>query len=308
MTTLEHTAMTLLAIKEGKCNYDFNKIIPYALLPDSIRMYTGERQLSHFERSYSGDDVSYMVYPEDIKNMTRESIAADKTTDDYYLSSDIKPCCIGEETVVEAFYEHNSHLPAIYQAGVGGLHLPQDKLYDELVRLRDNVDQAQQKKQIADGTMTENMPNAYDGRFTLKDGRNLGAQEYRQYVAEQSAFEFYCLACIINDKYPDIILDQDWMDENLKPSLDKAYPQEMADNTYKFMKIPSQLNEWIKTQDKSHIHDIPGVYDRMATFAEKVLDQYESDKIRIPAKQVEPLKESLMSSEKTMQQTSELSC
>lgn len=53
---------------------------------------------------------------------------------------------------------------------------------------------------------------------------------------------------------------------------------------------------------------MPGVYDRMATFVDKVLDQYESDKITIPTKQVESLDESLMSAEKTMQQTSELSC
>lgn len=293
MTTLQHTAVTWFAVKEGKCDFDFDKIIPYALLPDSIRMYGIERQLTHFERSYGGDDVSHMVYPERIKSLTRESIAADKTTDDYYLSADIKPCCIGEETIIESFDEHNGHLPPLYKAGVR-MHLWQDKEYDADVRTRDNISQEEQKQQIAEGTMTEDMPNAYADRFIL-DGQKLDAKEYRQHVAEQSAFEYYCLACIINDKYPDVFLDQEWMDENLKPALDKGYSEEMSNNTYKYMQIHPQINDWIKGKvldtdngkkrfmDKSHVYDVPGAYDRMKTLCDKVLAKYEQDKtIMVP--------------------------
>lgn len=233
MITLQHTLSTLCSTND---NSEFKKVLPYALLPDAIRMYTGERQYSHFEKSSDGKDVSYMEYPEDISNLTKELVNCDKETDQYHLSDNIKPCVIGEDTDINAFYEHNAHLPENYHRGVE-LHLKQDICFDKFIR--EQID----------------CSDKYNDNFVFND-KHYDGKGVRGLIADIEQWGVYVLAHAAYEQNG-IVANQDWFDSNVKPLLDKTYPKEMADNTYKYMKINPDINELITNKDWSYLDKMP---------------------------------------------------
>ena len=246
MITLQHTLSTLLHDKST-----FHKVLPYALLPDAIRMFTGERQYSHFEKSFDDTDVSYMEYPLDIKNLTKEDIAVDKSDRTmYHLVSNIKPCCIGEDTDISAFYQHNMHLPETYHKGVE-LHLKQDICFDKFIR--DTID----------------CSHKYEHEFKFHN-KTYGDKEIRSIISDIEQYGVYVLAKDVYDKY-NIVANQQWLDENVKPSLDKYYSSEMSENTYKYMKIRPDINEYITNKDWTHMKDMPVSYENYHALYDSVL-------------------------------------
>lgn len=228
MITLQHTLATLLALNGDE--EELRAEIPYVLLPDAIRRYLGPRQYSHFEVSRDGEDVSWLKYPEDIKGMTKESLmGAEK-----HIVEDIKPCVLGEETVISAFDDHNDHLSPIYYAGVKK-HLTQDFIFDAFVR--ENID----------------CSHMYQDKFIFK-GQEYDGKGIRKVIADFEAYGLYLLAYMIYDSYG-ITTNQDWFDRNVKTQLDVHYSEDLANGTYGYMRIPEEINKWITEHDWSHLSE-----------------------------------------------------
>ena len=228
MITIQHSLATLI-----HCQGDmeqFKKEIAYALLPDGIRAITGARQTSHFEKSSDGQETSYMKYPLDLKNFNKEVFNDTET----YLSSNITPCCIGEETDINKFEETNTHLPVDYYNGVL-MHLIQDHKFDEFVR------------QVFDCS------DKYNDTFKF-NGEEIDGKQLRSKIADLEMQGFYVLAQKVFNKY-NIVANQDWFDKNVKSVLDEIYPSELAESTYKYMKIDEKINELITNIDFSQKYD-----------------------------------------------------
>ena len=63
-----------------------------------------------------------------------------------------------------------------------------------------------------------------------------------------------------------IVINQEWYDKNVKSALYETYSEDLAEGTYKYMKIPEKINEWITNKEFTHFDEgiIPvDVYDNM---------------------------------------------
>ena len=127
MITLQHSLVTLVGLR-GNIE-EFEKQVPYVLIPDAIRRYCGPRPYSHFEETPDKKDISYMHFPLNLKNLTKENIGNERM----YLARGYKPCVLGEKTHVELFEQINGDLPPTYYAGVKK-HLVQDVIFDRFIR------------------------------------------------------------------------------------------------------------------------------------------------------------------------------
>ena len=229
MITLQHTLVSYIAAKGDEER--FKKELPYVLLPDAIRMYTRDRQYSHFEQGKNGD-VSWMSFPLNVRHMDQQTIAE---TDKHKVDAEFIPkCCIGEETILSAFEEHNKHLPDPYFNGVAS-HLIQDRVFDAFVRSKfDCTDQ-------------------YEDRFR-HNGTEYDGPGFRKLIADTEQQGYYTLAKYMYDKYG-ITANQEWIDSVVVPSLQESYPPDMAENTHKYMKIDPEINELITKHDFSKVED-----------------------------------------------------
>jgi len=227
MITIQHTLMGLLTISRS-----FRKQLPYLLLPDAIRMYTGARQYSHFEKSEDGDLCSYIMYPISLEGLNKAYMQELYLLDSGYLVPGIRPCCMGEETSIETFVDTNAHLPIWYFKGVFN-HLVQDVTFDEFIR-----------KHI-------DCTRMYEDVFVFKN-EQMNGKKVRELIAAIEQQGYYYLASIAYDKYK-VIANQDWFDSSIKPILFEEYPQELAENTYNYMKINETINEKITNIDFDHI-------------------------------------------------------
>lgn len=228
MITLQHSLMTLLSV-DGNIE-QFKKEIAYALLPDGIRAITGPRQFSHFEKSEDGKESSWMKFPTNLKNFTKEKFEEVKKS----LVENIRPCCMGEETDISAYVEHNQHLEPNYYNGILK-HLIQDHHFDDFIR------------KVIDCT------EKYEEKFYF-NGRQMDAKENRALIAEIENHGFYILAMHLYQKHG-ITANQEWFDKNVKSVLDEIYPEGLSESTYKYMKIDERINELITNHDWSEIEN-----------------------------------------------------
>lgn len=219
MITLQHSLVTLL--HHNGDTQAFQNEVPYALLPDAIRAYTGLRQYSHFEKAEDKSDVSWMEFPDDLK--TVDSTVLKKV--ESHMVDTVRPCCMGEETDIDAFCKHNQHLPMPYFTGVKH-HLQQDARFDAFIR--EQID----------------CSNMYEDKFEFK-GQSYDGAGIRKEIAEIEQDGLCLLAKRAYEQYG-ITTDQKWFDETVYPALKSVYSEEMADKTYKYMQIPEELNERIK--------------------------------------------------------------
>lgn len=224
MITIQHTLVSLLYF-----NGDIEKLqtyIPYILIPDAIRMFTKRRQYSHFERGLN-HDVSWLKYPLFLKHISENQL-------EKYLVDEIAipNCCIGEETILETFEQHNQHLPSKYHDGVA-LHLCQDRVFDTFVR---TVFDCEEK---------------YDDIFIV-NGDTIDGNQFRNVINKMEQQGVYVLAKIIYDKYH-IKTNQKWFDTYIYPILQDMYSADMTENTYKYMCIDSQIDTWISNCDFTHM-------------------------------------------------------
>lgn len=234
MLTLQHSLVTFLALDGDIDRFRF--IVAYNLLPDAIRKYTGARQTSHFEINSTGTDVSFMKFPLDLKNLTKET--SEKI--EGHLAGDIKPCCIGETTQLHVFDQWNKHLPIQYYCGIR-MHLIQDYFYDEFIR------------KIIDCS------DKYNDKF-IYNGKSIDGTTVRKYVADIEEDGFCILAKEIYDKCG-VVTDQAWFDRNVRDIIKTVYSDDLATGTYNYMKIKPEINRAIQTQDwrKCRLHKIANI-------------------------------------------------
>lgn len=234
MLTLQHSLVTFLALDGDIDRFRF--IVAYDLLPDAIRRYTGARQTSHFEINSTGTDVSFMKFPLDLKNLTKET--SEKI--EGHLAGDIKPCCIGETTQLHVFDQWNKHLPIQYYCGIR-MHLIQDYFYDEFIR---NIIDCSDK---------------YNDKF-IYNGKSIDGTTVRKYVADIEEDGFCILVKEIYDKCG-VVTDQAWFDRNVRDIIKTVYSDDLATGTYNYMKIKPEINRAIQTQDwrKCRLHKIANI-------------------------------------------------
>ncbi len=226
MITLQHSLCYLLA-KNGNMN-EFKKGIAYCLLPDGIRAFIGARPYSHFEENPNQTDVSWYKFPINLKELTKEqALNQEKHLADIELKS-----CLGEMSQVDKFVETNHHLPRDYHEGVL-VHLIQDYIFDEWIR-----------KTIDCSNKYE--PNA---SFVFQN-QTYDSNGIRGIIADLEQYGFYLLAYICFTNYG-IVANQEWFDKNVKSTLEKIYPKELVESTYKYMKIPDSINDMITKGDWS---------------------------------------------------------
>lgn len=242
MLTLQHSLVTFLALDGDIDRFRF--IVAYDLLPDAIRKYTGARQTSHFEINSTGTDVSFMKFPLDLKNLTKET--SEKI--EGHLAGDIKPCCIGETTQLHVFDQWNKHLPIQYYCGIR-MYLIQDYFYDEFIR------------KIIDCS------DKYNDKF-IYNGKSIDGTTVRKYVADIEEDGFCILAKEIYDKCG-VVTDQAWFDRNVRDIIKTVYSDDLATGTYNYMKIKPEINRAIQTQDwrKCRLHKIANISGYRAMYS-----------------------------------------
>ena len=228
MQTIEHIMCAILAA-DGDLEY-VKSHLGALLLPDAIRMYTKNREYSHFEQK-AGDpsEYSYMRFPSDMKSITAESVAALLEKDSHLVQH--PPCVIGENTLVDKFAAHNPYLPMDMIDGIR-MHLNQDVCFDIFVREIINCEER------------------YEDVFILKDDSVINGKAVRDYIADVESQLAFVLAHMIHERYG-LTINQAWFDHNVLPVLLDVYPEEMANNTYKYMKFRPDIDNAITKNDWS---------------------------------------------------------
>lgn len=224
MITKQHAALTLMALDSiGKTEEEFKELIPWVLLSNAIRAYVGPRQPSHFEELSNQTDTSWMIFPSaaTLKMLSKET--APRIID--FHVADAPKCVIGEQTHIEVFDWLNSQHEFYHALRA---HLRQDCILDAV--LRDEMVEVKER---------------FSDVFTIKhNGKKINGQELRMQIARFEELGFLRLVGMVFDS-TGILLDRDWFDENVYPALKKAYPTDLADNTYRYMSISEEMNERI---------------------------------------------------------------
>lgn len=231
MITLQHTAVSILALwDKNRDDSDkfFKELISlgWILLPDAIRAYVGPRQPSHFEETPDGTDVSWMEFPmpDTLWELNKE---ASSEVIEYYVAATPK-CVVGERTNLSTFDRHNYTHPYFHEIRA---HLLQDCILDEVVRKLVDVS------------------NRFDDTFVVNHNHSvMTGNEFRKEIA---VFEQIGFLHLVGEVYKKtgLLLNQDWYDKNVYPILLATYPRDLADNTYKYMRIPEEINLRIQKFD-----------------------------------------------------------
>ena len=228
MKTNTHTGFLTLGVMERYegmpsefVYHKLRKMVPYALLPDAIRCYIGARQASHFEDSADGAENSWMEFPDaaTLKILSKEN-AAELVK--FHVIEGIKPCVIGENTNLVEFNQHNlwhPHYIALYA------HMVQDCKLDDYLRMK-----------MVDVT------DRYDDKFVIRhSGEVIDGKTLREQV---SLFEDALFLTVAGMLYraTGTVANRKWFDDVVYEALKKAYPQDLADGTYEFMKMSPELD------------------------------------------------------------------
>lgn len=238
MITKQHTALYFLSFvtkRSKKSEVEFyeelHEKLPWVLLPDAIRAYISARQAGHFETLPNGTDTSWMKFPspEVLKNLTKESAENEIK---FHLATGYPKCVIGEQTDVELFDKKNWDHKYYHELRI---HMLQDCMLDAVLRKR----MIHHENRFTDQFALRHNPE------TVLDGKQL-----REQVALFEEAGFIKLVETIY-KRTGILLNRQWFDDHVLPALLKAYPEDLAMNTYKFMKISDEQNERINTLQQS---------------------------------------------------------
>lgn len=233
MITRQHTALFAMELM-SKVNdnlqefeKEFEKRIPFVLLPDAIRAYAGPRQPSHFEYTPDGTDASWMVFPsaEVLECLSKENF---HEMVKYYIANNQPKCNIGEESSISEFdrrnYAHH-HYHSIR------IHMLQDICLDNMLR-----------KELVDCT------HRFEDRFVVRHNHSivLNGQELRSQLALFEELGFIYLVGKVFER-TGMLLTGEWFDKNVMSALMRAYPEDLAVNTYRYMKYPEELDQRIKS-------------------------------------------------------------
>lgn len=227
MKTNTHAILAIFAmldrtggVKMSDIYTQYKKKVPFILLPDAIRRYIGARQAGHCEIAMNGD-TSWMEFPDAdvLKTLTAEN-AAEKVR--FHVAEGIQKCVIGEYTNHDVFNRHNLGHPH-YMAFA--MHLMQDTCLDRY--LRENL---------------VNVDERYEDKFTIiHSGEVIDGKTLREQV---SLFEDALFLTVAGMLYraTGTVANRKWFDDVVYEALKKAYPQDLADGTYEFMKMSPELD------------------------------------------------------------------
>lgn len=235
MISIQHVALYYFALHSARnvyhddnlyrMNQEFMREVPFVVLPDAIRAYSGPRPISHFERTPDDNSVSYMRFPskEDLKALTKDNFSK---LVDFYHAKGYLPCVIGERTDIHEFDRHNfchKHYHALRA------HMIQDAILDEFLR-----------EKLIDASLR------FQDIFTLRHDPSIkiDGKELRRQVAEFERIGFIMLAGIVYER-TGVIMNNAWFDMVVNPSLYKVYPADLAENTLKYMKLDEETESRI---------------------------------------------------------------
>lgn len=229
MITLQHSALYLMALADKrKANYlqEFYEEVPYVLFPDAIRAYIGPRQAGHFEMTSDGKNNSWMKFPCEttIQSLTKDNAAGMIQ----YFVADQPKCVIGERTNIKEFDTVNwghRHYHSLR------IHMLQDCVMDALLR-----------DEMVDVT------GRFEDKFVVRhSGAVIDGATLRQQI---TLFETLGFLKLVGTIYCNTgrILNQGWFERNVRSALRDLYPEELAENTYKFMKISPEMNNRISNR------------------------------------------------------------
>lgn len=220
MITKQHTLVTYLAfVQKGKSVEDFKRAIPWVLLPDAIRMYSGPRPLSHFEATPSGNGTAWMEFPnaETLEILTKENFKDNVAM--YMPDIGFPKCVIGEETQIDVFDSHNYWHPHFSDIR---MHLQQDVVLDKVVR------------ELVDTT------KRFSDIFTVNwNSKKIDGNALRKQVAEFENIGFVYLATKVYAATGTLITQQ-WFEEMVLSPLLQTYSAELTRNTFKYMEVTEE--------------------------------------------------------------------
>ena len=274
MITLQHSLVTLFGLRGDE--KEFERQVPYILIPDAIRRYCGPRPYSHFEETPDGKDISYMHFPINLKTLTKENIGNERM----HLANGYRPCVLGERTHVEKFEQTNGDLPPIYYAGVKK-HLVQDVIFDEFVREGIGLDCSRRFESMysPEETTGKNVGIfTFSRRVKDPDGKTRIVEEtldgngVRKLIADIENHGLYILAYMLHKSYG-ITANQEWFDKHVKGLLDETYSKDLSDGTYQYMKIPEEINRRITEHDWTHLDEGIVPYEVYMEMYKKVIEE-----------------------------------
>ena len=274
MITLQHSLVTLFGLR-GDVE-EFEKQIPYVLIPDAIRRYCGPRPYSHFEETPDGKDISYIHFPLNLKTLTKENIGNERM----HLANGYKLCVLGERTHIDKFEQTNGDLPPTYYAGVKK-HLVQDVIFDKFIRDEIGLDWSKRFDSMysPEETTGKNIGIFIFSRPVKKpDGQvemieeTLDGNGVRKLIADIENQGLYILAYMLHKSYG-ITANQEWFDKHVKVPLDETYSKDLADGTYQYMKIPEEINRRISQHDWTHLDEGIIPYELYTKMYKKVIEE-----------------------------------
>ncbi len=229
MITRQHTAVTLMA-HEAKASslQTFRKEIPWVLLPDAIRAYSGGRQVSHFEELPDGTDTAWMIFPgeELLKQLSKKNMSTYVKT---YLPEGYPQCVIGEKTNINAFDQKNygnRHYHSLR------MHMVQDTALDKMLR-----------EELV------NVEERFQDKFVIRwNNQKIDGATFRRQIALFADLGFIHLAGKVY-KYTGITMNNQWLAENVLSALEAAYPEDLAANTFKYIILGAEEDSRISKLD-----------------------------------------------------------
>lgn len=268
MISIQHTGFLYLALHSmrntcyaadaTKLEEEFKKLVPFVVLPDAIRAYSGPRPISHFESTPDGNDVSFMTFPsvEVLKTLSKDTF---KTDVEFYHADGYLPCVIGEKTDIREFDRHNFGHKYYHALRV---HMFQDAILDEVLR-----------EELIDASLR------FQDIFTVRHDTSIkiDGKELRRQVAEFERIGFIMLAGIVYER-TGTVMNNAWFESVVKPALYAAYPADLADNTFKYMKLDDETNARITNLQFSITDEdkamVPMAKDLVKTLKDMYVEAY----------------------------------
>lgn len=233
MITMQHTGIYTMALFTKRINVtgmagfykELREELPFVLLPDAIRMYIGPRQAGHFEMRPERTGCSWMIYPDQdtLKNLTKETAGQ---LVKYHVEENVPKCVIGEYADIGAFDRRNwghRHYCSLR------IHMLQDYVLDKALR-----------EEMIDAS------NRFSDKFTARHNRAIvmDGNLLRQEIANFEKISFVHLAGKVYES-TGILMNQNWFETNVLEALRVAYPADLADNTFRYMRMSDETNRRI---------------------------------------------------------------
>ena len=248
MLTMNHSATMYLAafrefckIAKGDKNHAiemtneyFDKNVVVLLLPDAIRMY-GPRQQFHCTEhpiTHEISSVRFLTTPDKLKKIKSLYKAS--------LQPDIPKCVSDEMSHPETFIAENPE----WAESAYVTHLIQDYSWDKWLRERVDV-----TERLLDRFVYKTTGEVVDGatfRKELGPIDNVFFQKIAKTIYEESG----------------VLLNQEWFEEHVYKNMLKAYDEELAENTWKYIKLPN-LEEEIKLPAFIFEHELNCAVEKM---------------------------------------------